>query len=167
MRSKTVRVTSGAFALALVLALPAQAQNSPGEHVPPAGLDPSKLKPLDARNDVLSWKLLAEVELVRLKDRYAPKFSRNVLALDQKQVKLQGFMIPLEVGEKQTHFLLAAMPQTCMFCLPGGPESTVEVKTRKPVKYTFEPVVVTGRLSVLADELTSVYYRIGDAVESK
>ena len=153
--------------LALVLALPAQAQNNPGPHVPPPGLDPSKLRPLEERKDLLSWKLLAEVELVRLKDRYAPKFSRTVLALNQKQVKLQGFMIPLEVGDKQTHFLLAAMPQTCMFCLPGGPESTVEVKTRKPVKYTFEPVVVTGKLSVLTEDLTSVYYRINDASESR
>ena len=40
------------------------------------------------------------------------------------------------------------------------------MKTRKPVKYTVEPLVVTGRLSVLTDDLTSVYYRISDAVES-
>lgn len=156
-----------ALVFALVLALPAQAQNNAGPHAPPPGLDPGKLKPLEERRDVLSWKLLAEVELVRLRDRYAPKFSPNVLALHQKQVKLQGFMIPLAVGDKQTHFLLAAMPQTCMFCLPGGPESTVEVKTRKPVKYTFAPVVVTGKLSVLTDDLESVYYRISEAVESK
>jgi hypothetical protein len=155
------------LAFALVLALPAQAQNNASPHVPPPGLDPSKLRPLKERRDVLSWKLLAEVELVRLKDRFAPEFSRSVLALNHKHVKLQGFMIPLQVGDKQTHFLLAAMPQTCMFCLPGGPESTVEVKTRKPVKYTFEPVVVTGKLSVLTDDLTSVYYRINEATESK
>lgn len=156
-----------ALILAFAVALPAQAQNQLGEHVPPPGLDASMLKPLTERKDIVSWKLLAQVELVRLKDRYAPQFSNNVAALHQKEVKVQGFMIPLQIGDKQTHFLLAAMPQTCAFCLPGGPESTIEVKTKRPVKYTFEPVVVTGKFSVLKDDLTSVYYRLTDATESR
>ncbi len=159
-------MTSRILLLSLTLALPAQAQNL-GEHVPPPGFDPSVVKPLTERKDLVSWKLLAQVELVRLKDRYAPKFSNSVEALHQKEVKLQGFMIPLQIGDKQTHFLLAAMPQTCAFCLPGGPESTVEVKSKKPLKYTFEPLVLTGKFSVLKDDLTSVFYRLTDAVESK
>ena len=160
----TIRI----LALALALALPAQAQNQNqlGGHVPPPGFDPGMYKPLNERTDFLSWRLLAQVELIRMKDRYVPQFSRNVAALDKKPVKLQGYMIPLQVGDKQTHFLLAAMPQTCAFCMPGGPESTVEVMTKKPVKYTFEPVVVTGRFSVLKEDLSSVFYRLTDAIES-
>jgi hypothetical protein len=50
--------------------------------------------------------------------------------------------------------------------MPGGLESTIEVMTKKPVKYTFEPVVVTGRFSVLKDDLSSVFYRLTDAAES-
>jgi len=100
---------------------------------------------------------------VRMRDRYVPKFSRNVFALDQKHVKVQGFMIPLQVGDKQTHFVLTAMPQTCAFCMPGGPENSVEIKTRKPMKYTFEPVTVTGRLAVLRDDPAGIFYRIVDA----
>ena len=45
-------------------------------------------------------------------------------------------MMPLEMGDKQTHFMLSAMPQSCAFCLPGGPEQLVEIKTKTPVKYT-------------------------------
>ena len=149
---------------AAALALPAFAQ-APGA---PAGPSPqATLKPLAERKDVVSWKLLAQVELVKLKDRYAPQFAANVSALDKKDVKVQGFMVPLEMGDKQTHFILAAMPQTCAFCLPGGPEQLVEVKAKAPVKYTFDPVVLTGRLAVLTDDPTGVYYRLTDAQHEK
>ena len=149
------------FLFALALALPAAAQ-----HQAPPGADPSQFKPLVERKDIVSWKLLAEVELVKQKDRYVPQFSQGVAALDQKEVKLQGFMMPLEMGEKQSHFVLAALPVTCAFCLPGGPEALVEVKTRQPVKYSFDPIVVRGRMSVLRDDPTGVFYRITDAVHA-
>ena len=158
-----------ALILAFAAALPAQAQdqNKLGQHVPPPGVDPAMFKPLAERKDVLSWKLLAQVELVKLKDRYVPQFSGNVAALDQKEVKVQGFMLPLQTGAQQTHFVLSAMPQTCSFCLPGGPEQLVEVKAKKPVRYGFEPVVVTGKLSILKEDPTGVYYRLTDAVQSQ
>ena len=146
----------------LLLAFPATAQ----DQMPP-GADPGQVKPLPDRNDVVSWSLLSQVELVKQKDRYVPKFAAGVAALDQKQVKVQGFMMPLQMGDKQTHFVLAAMPQTCAFCMPGGPESMVEVKTKTAVKYTFEPVVLTGKLAVLKDDPTGVFYRLTDAVQSK
>ena len=146
----------------LLIAIPAWAQ-----HQAPQGADPSQLQPLPERKDVLSWKVLSQVELVKQKDRYVPQFAKDVAALDQKQVKLQGFMMPLSVGDKQSHFVLTAMPQTCAFCLPGGPESMVEVKSKTPVTYTFEPVVLTGRLAILKDDPTGVFYRLTDAVQSK
>ena len=145
------------FALA---AAPALAQHQ----TPQGSPDPSQFKPLAERKDVVSWKLLAQVELVKQKDRYVPQFAAGVTALDKKDVKVQGFMMPLQMGDKQTHFVLAAMPQTCSFCMPGGPESMVEVKTKTPVKFTFEPVVVSGRLAILKDDPTGVFYRIVDAV---
>ena len=147
---------------ALVFAAPALAQ-----HTPPPGTDPGQFKPLPDRNDVVSWKMLSQVELVKQKDRYVPKFANDVAALDQKQVKVQGFIMPLQMGDKQSHFVLTAMPQSCAFCLPGGPESMVEVKSKTPVKYTFEPVVLTGKLSILKDDPTGVFYRLTDAVPTK
>lgn len=152
--------------LALALAFPAMAQNKLGEHTPPPGVDPSLFKPLTERKDVVSWKLLAQVELVKMKDRYVPQFSSNVAALHKKEVKMQGFMMPLQLGDKQTHFVLSAMPQTCAFCMPGGPESLVEVKSRQPVKYTFEPLTLTGKLEVLKDDPRGVFYVLTDAVRS-
>jgi hypothetical protein len=143
----------------LLLALPAFAQ-----HVAPPGADPSAIKPLEERKDVVSWKTFAQVELVKQKDRYVPQFSSNVTALDKKEVKIQGFMMPLEMGDKQSHFVLSAMPTSCAFCLPGGPESLVEVKMKAPVKYSFDALVITGKLAVLKDDPTGIFYRITDAV---
>lgn len=150
------------FLAGLLIAFPALAQ-----HQVPPGVDPNQFKPLPDRGDVVSWKLLSQVELIKLRDRYVPQFAKDVAALDQKQVKVQGFIMPLQMGDKQSHFVLTAMPQSCAFCLPGGPESMVEVKSKTPVKYTFEPVVLIGKLSILKDDPTGVFYRLTDAVPAK
>jgi hypothetical protein len=122
---------------------------------------------LPERKDIVSWRLLAQVELVKVKDRYQPQFASAVAALDAKEVKVQGFMMPLEMGDKQSHFILSAAPQDCAFCMPGGPESLVEVKMKKPVAYGFEPIVLAGKLTVLKDDPTGVFYRLTDAVPAK
>jgi hypothetical protein len=161
---------SGKIAVALlcVLAtLPVLAQDKFGEHSPPPGTPPALFKPLPERKDVVSWRVLSQVELVKAKDRFVPQFSKTVVDLNAKEVLLQGFMLPLEMGDKQTHFVLSSMPQTCMFCMPGGPEQMVEVKTKTAVKYTFEPVVLKGKLTVLKDDPSGVFYRLTDAVPAK
>jgi len=160
-------MTTRALILAVALALPAQAQdqNKLGQPIPPLGTDPAVFLP--DRKDVVSWKLLQQVELVKAQDRYVPQFSADITALNKKQVKMQGFMLPLQMGDKQTHFVLAAMPQHCPFCMPGGAESMVEVKSKQPVKYTFEAIVLSGTLAVLQDDPRGVFYVLTDAVPSK
>lgn len=154
-----------ALILSFAVALPAQ--SALAQHQVPPGVDPGMFKPLPERKDVVSWKLLSQVELVKQKDRYVPQFPSNVTALNKKEVKMQGFMLPLQMGDKQTHFVLAAMPQTCAFCMPGGPESLVEVKSKQPVKYTFDAIVLSGKLEVLKDDPTGIFYRLTDAIQSQ
>jgi hypothetical protein len=144
---------------------------TPGQHVlppgAPPGANPLLFKPLPERNDVVSWKTLSQVELVKVKDRYVAQFADAVTKLDQKEVKLQGFMMPLEMGDKQKHFILSAMPQSCAFCVPGGPEQLVEVLSKTPVAYGFEPIVLSGKLGVLKDDPSGVFYRLTDAQPAK
>jgi hypothetical protein len=73
-------------------------------------------------------------------------------------------MMPLTPGAQQSHFLVSSVPLTCSFCVPGGPESMVEVRTKAPVKYVMEGVVVEGPLQVLPDDPQGLYYRMNDAV---
>lgn len=121
-------------------------------------------KPLPELKGVVSWKTLNDVKTVKQKDRFMPEFGKSVVVLDNKEIKLQGFMMPLDMGEKQKRFILAALPPTCSFCLPGGPEQMVEVQAKTPVKYGFEPIVVSGRFTVLRDDAMGLYYRLTDAV---
>lgn len=121
-------------------------------------------KPLPELKGVVSWKTLAEVTAVRQKDKFVPNFSPRIVELDKKEVKLQGFMMPLETGERQKNFILTSTPPSCPFCLPGGPDAIVEVQAKAPIKYGLEPVVLTGRFRVLKDDPTGLYYRLTDAV---
>ena len=127
----------------------------------------SPFAPLPQRADVLPWSVLTAVKTKIEKNRILPVYPSDVLALDKKSQRIQGFMMPLEPGEKQKHFLLSSVPLTCSFCVPGGPESMVEVKTKTPVKYSLEPVVVEGQFAVLNDDPYGLYYRITDAVAVK
>lgn len=124
----------------------------------------AQMKPLPELKGVVSWKTLSEVEAVRQKDRFVPKFSSTIMGLDKKQVRLQGFMMPLDVGDRQKRFILSAMPPSCAFCLPGGPDQLVEIQARTPIRYTFDPVVLSGRLAVLNDDPMGLFYRLTDAV---
>lgn len=127
----------------------------------------SPFPPLAARTDVVPWSVLTAVKTKNEKNRILPVFNLDQMALNQKTQRIQGFMMPLDPGEKQKHFLLSSVPLTCAFCLPGGPESMVEVKTKTPVKYSMEPVVVEGRFLVLNDDSYGLYYRITDATSVK
>ncbi len=122
---------------------------------------------IQERSDVLPWSMLTDVKTKADKNRLLPVFPAPVAALNQKTQRIQGFMMPLEPGEKQRHFLLTSVPMTCSFCTPGGPESMVEVKTKTPVKYSMDIVVVEGKFAVLNDDPYGLYYRITDAVSVK
>jgi len=139
-------------------AAPPAIGQGPGYHDPR-----SPFKPITAREGVVPWPLLASVTSRAEKDRLVPVFPQDVQALNNRTVKIEGFMMPLEPGDKQRHFLLSSVPVMCPFCVPAGPEGLVEVRSRAPVKYTLEPVLVEGRLAVLDGDPYGLLYRIVDA----
>jgi hypothetical protein len=83
-----------------------------------------------------------------------------VSRLTRQDVRLVGFMLPLQPGDRQSHFLLTVTSQTCAFCVPAGPEGIVEVRAKTPVKVTFDPILIAGRFEVLRDDPLGVYYRL-------
>jgi hypothetical protein len=162
--------------LAACLSAPVVAQTTPmlpGSIDLPAGKGAgvhganSPIAPLVPRADVLPWSVLADVKTQVVKKRSLPLFNASQLGLNDKTQRLQGFMMPVEPGEKHTRMLLSAVPLSCNFCLPGGPESMMEVRLKTPVKYSQDAVVVEGRLLVLKDDPYGLYYRLVDAVTVK
>ncbi len=111
-----------------------------------------------------SWRVLAQVELVKQNSKMLPTFASNVTALDGKVVRVQGFMMPLDIGDKQRRFLLVAAPPHCSFCLPAGPDAMIEVRAKSDVRYGFDAVSLSGKLQVLKDDPAGLYYRLIDAV---
>jgi hypothetical protein len=118
--------------------------------------------------DTLSWELLAELDLGFTskgpgQTEVQIRFPDAVKALDGKEVRLAGYMQPLDGGEKHSRFLLSAFPPTCPFCLPGGPAEIVEVEMKQPVKFSYETLTLKGRLTLLQDDPSGLLYRLSEA----
>ena len=114
----------------------------------------------------IAWQLLRQVKLVEVKKNgkttLHPEFSAPVRALDRKQVKVYGFVLPLSTSLKQKHFLISPLPTHCPFCVSQGPDSMIEVVAKVPVEYSnWDPIIVAGRLELVND--SSLYYRLVDA----
>ena len=155
-----------ALLMSAVVALPALAQ-SPGAprtdpHGNPLGPTLPAFKPLPTREGYVAWSLLAQVRDKPVRDTVVPEFSPAVKRLHGQRVRLEGFMTPLQPGERHTHFLVSAQPSTCFFCLPGGPAEIVEVRIRKPVAFSLEPIRLEGKLAVMEDDPQGLYYRLSD-----
>ena len=152
--------------IALATALTAHAQavtNVPSGGLPTANEFSAQILP--ERAGVVSWRTLAQVSPVKQGNKMVPQFSKDILALDRKDAKIQGFMIPLDVGDKQKRFLITAVPTHCSFCLPAGPDGLVEVIAKTPVRFTYEPIVVAGRFTVVNDDASGLLYRLSDAAQ--
>jgi hypothetical protein len=159
--NRSFALFAGTALLAAALPVAALDTGVPATGLPSATDYSSQLLPELA--GVVSWKTLAQVEPVKQGGKMVPQFSRDILGLDKKDVRVYGFIIPLDMGDKQKHFLLSAVPPHCPFCLPAGPDAIVEVHAKKPLTYGFEPIIVAGRFAVLKDDAAGVLYRMTDA----
>ena len=153
---RTLATVLAALALGgVALASPAFAEAPKGLQVTGGGTEAQPA-------GTVPWTLLQEAKTVQRADKkFGPLFTREIRGLDKKQVKIYGFMMPLEQTRLQKRFLLASFPPHCPFCMPGGPESMVEVLADKAIEFTYEPIVVAGRMAVLDDDV--VYYRLTNA----
>jgi hypothetical protein len=120
----------------------------------------------------VSWQTLAETEVTHtspapLQTIITVNFTPTIEALDGRNVKIKGFIYPLEPGETHSRFLLSAYPPGCPFCLPAGPRELVEVLAAVPVRFTQDAVLVEGTFHLLHDDPTGIYYRLTEAQEGE
>ncbi len=163
---RSLRAAAALAALAwLAQPLPAAAQPPPGGAANSLGMpiDPALLNTLPELKGVVSWNTLAKVKSRTEGKKVVPDFGPEVRKLDQQDVKLQGYMLPIVTGERHDHFLLTMRPPHCPFCLSLGPEYIVEVRARAPIRHTYDPLVLAGKLNVLSDDPFGLYYRLTGA----
>ena len=154
---------AAAFAFAALLPFSAQVPAAP----PPALTLEQGMQAIDAAPaGAVPWQVLMQAKTVQKADKkFGPEFTSQIKVLNNTRVLLYGFMLPLDQSRKQKRFLLTAFSPHCAFCMPGGPESIVEVIADTAVEFSYEPVLIAGRMEVLDNDI--VYYRLTGATPAK
>ena len=112
----------------------------------------------------MTWETLAEIEYSYVQNYEAnfwygtPTFSPEVKALEGKEVKISGYVLPMDVSGEA--YVLSAFPfASCFFCGGAGQESVIELRL-KDFKQTFETdqfLSFTGILKLNKEELELNY----------
>lgn len=112
----------------------------------------------------VDWRLLGQM------DYLSNKASSELQELNGKQIKIPGFMVPLEdTQRKVTEFLLVPSPQACIHVPPPPPNQMVYVKMKKGVDAAVGmPIWVYGefKISTKRSQYGEVSFELsGDSVE--
>ncbi|MDP6707627.1 MAG: DUF3299 domain-containing protein [Alphaproteobacteria bacterium] len=113
----------------------------------------------------VTWQTLGEYELEYESKGpgmtvFRTRFPDKVKALDGSKVTIAGFLFPLQGGETHERFLLSAYPPSCPFCLPAGPRELIEVEAEEGVDFTYDPIVLEGKFTILKDDPSGLFYRL-------
>jgi hypothetical protein len=117
-----------------------------------------------------TWITLSKVKIERKFDPSMnfevdyPTFSEEILALNGKEITLEGWMIPLDELRGENYFVLSALPfANCFFCGGAGPETVMEVFTDEKVEFEVDRIKVKGRLRLNATDPMQLMYILNDA----
>lgn len=112
----------------------------------------------------VDWRLLGQMDYI------TNNATSELKALEGKQVKIPGFMVPLEDEQRKvTEFLLVPSPQACIHVPPPPPNQMVYVKMKKGTDSKVgAPIWVYGefKISTKRSQYGEVSFEItGEAVE--
>lgn len=117
-----------------------------------------------------TWKTLAKVTYKKEYDEILgfkidkPVFSDKVKALDDNEIYVKGYIIPVEGYKSHKEFILSAFPYNmCFFCGGAGPETVMEVKSITPIPFQAESIVIKGKLKLNHDDVNKLMYALIDA----
>lgn len=114
---------------------------------------------------VTPWDTLGKTTVLWNEDSVTTLVPPEVEALDGREVKLAGFMVPIEAELPMRQFLLIEDPADCAFCAAAGtdPSRVVEVQADSGVDWLDEQVTVSGRLEMVRNDLDGLVYRLHEA----
>jgi hypothetical protein len=91
-------------------------------------------------------------------------FPANVRALAGRRIVVAGYMMPLENGPTQRHFVLMAYPPGCPFHFHALPNQFIEVYADTPVRMNpTDPTAVSGVLELTGEDESGIFYRMRQA----
>lgn len=115
------------------------------------------------RDGALDWDLLAEAGETALRDGEISRFPASLRALADAEVRLTGYMMPFREGERHSEFLLGGLQFHCTSCMTQDLTRLVAVRAASPVTYQDRPVLLTGKLRLLEDSQSPLFYRLDEA----
>ena len=116
------------------------------------------------------WKKLAKINWETEYNEYIgadiqlPTFSKEVEALNGKEVEIKGFIIPVDLTGAD-YLVLSAFPYaSCFFCGNAGPESVMEVYLKEDEKFDADSkVTFKGKLKLNYEDSYHLVYMLEDA----
>jgi uncharacterized protein len=154
-----------ALFLTLALAFPVSAQTFKAQPLPKDAQHQWQTAP--TIKGALGWDVLMKTKEKEKKIDGAwyitPEFAKEVKPFDGKIVKINGYMLPLKPSETQSEFVLMAYPPDCPFCLTAGSQAWMLIKAKTPLKYKREPMLLEGRLELVAFDPEGTFYKLHDA----
>lgn len=108
----------------------------------------------DPNDQIMStnWDVIGGVDFKIVKDTemyavYTPEIKKHA----NKPFELEGYMVPIKDGMKQTKFMLSTLPiNQCYFCGKNGVPIMVMVELTEPVKFTYQTIMIKGTLKLNA-----------------
>lgn len=127
-------------------------------------------KPAKTPAGGIAWSTL---ETTKLNDRTDPKtqiiytkpiFPTSTKAPEGKQIKVAGWMMPLENSAQQKHWVLLGYPPGCPFHMHALPNQFIEVMASVPFPVNETKVhVITGTLQLVGQDESGIFYRLVNA----
>lgn len=97
-----------------------------------------------------SWAIIGTLDFkLGSGNEIYPVFSDALKKQANHDFELQGYLIPIREGMKQTRFLLSTLPiNQCFYCGKNGVPIMILVEMAEGVKFTYKPIRVRGKLKL-------------------
>jgi len=116
------------------------------------------------------WKTLSKISYKKEYDELMgfkidkPVFSESVKSLENKEVIIKGYIIPVEGYKSHKEFIFSAFPYSmCFFCGGAGPETVMEVEATEGVKYSADAIYLKGILKLNDKDINRLMYKLVNA----
>lgn len=108
----------------------------------------------DPNDQIMSnnWDVIGGVDFKIVKDtEMLPVYTADIKKHANKPFELEGYMVPIKDGMKQTKFMLSTLPiNQCYFCGKNGVPIMVMVELAEPIKFTYQTIMIKGTLKLNA-----------------
>jgi len=97
-----------------------------------------------------NWNIIGSVSFKMVNDNemYAV-YTNEIKRYVNKPFELEGYMIPIQEGMKQSKFMLSTLPiNQCFYCGKNGIPAMVYVELSTPTTFTYNTVKVKGILKL-------------------